>query len=460
MTFRQLYEFLKSHKEYVFNKNIPQSSCLCEICENIVFVAKGINKALIYNEKALPTNPHDIVEKLSCDSSSQLCMLETCETCETSHLSINDFKNGENITTSSNDSSEDEETDYNVSYYEWSRGDDGKIKKVLANVEPEEAIEVFNKQLSALKKHIFTKRQLAIVYNDIKNRLKPGELLVNVDFSENYENKQQDEIQSAYFGHTTFSLFTACCYLKTEENGELVKENVTITSEAPDHSRIAAFSCVNSVIDFVKNKYFELFRENIVVHIWSDGCAAQFRSRYVFSLMTNFDPAYDISWYYNERHHGKGPMDGIGGTVKNLVFRHVKSGKILINTPKEFSTYADKIIDGVTSLYLAADEVLEEPAETENAPKIHQTLQIHKVKRLYDNHKVCYLKFYKIASDEVPMFKQYYRKDTDPEICGHNDGYTNDNTCGYCSEHYVTDGSEWLECPLCKKWFHEKCFEL
>ena len=82
----------------------------------------------------------------------------------------------------------------------------------------------------------------------------------------------------------------------------------------------------------------------------------------------------------------------------------------------------------VTSLYLAADEVLEEPTETENAPKIPQTLQIHKVKRLYDNHKVCCLKFYKIASDEVAVFKQYYWKDTDPEICGHNDGYINENT--------------------------------
>ena len=77
---------------------------------------------------------------------------------------------------------------------------------------------------------------------------------------------------------------------------------------------------------------------------------------------------------------------------------------------------------------------------------------------------MCYLKFYKIASDhrsdEVPMFKQYYRKDTDPEICGHNDGDVNDNTCGHCFENYVTVGSEWLECPLCKQWFHEKCFEL
>ena len=83
------------------------------------------------------------------------------------------------------------------------------------------------------------------------------------------------------------------------------------------------------VIDYVKNKYLEILGENIAVHIWSDECASQ----YVFSLISNFDPSYDVTWYYNERHHGKGPMDGLGVTIKNLVFRHVKSGKVVINTP-------------------------------------------------------------------------------------------------------------------------------
>ena len=142
---------------------------------------------------------------------------------------------------------------------------------MLANVEPEEAIDVFNQQLAVLKKHIFTKRKQTTVCNELKNELKTGQFLVNVDYSENCENKQQDEIQSAYFGHITFSLFTACCCLKTEDDGELVKENITVTSEAPEHSRIAAFSCcVYKVIDFLKIKFLEVFKENIIIHIWSD----------------------------------------------------------------------------------------------------------------------------------------------------------------------------------------------
>ena len=81
------------------------------------------------------------------------------------------------------------------------------------------------------------------------------------------------------------------------------------------------------VIDYVKNKYLEILGENIAVHIWSDGCASQFKSRYVFSLMSNFDPSYDVTWYYNERHHGKGPMDGLGGTIKIWYFAMLNRGK-------------------------------------------------------------------------------------------------------------------------------------
>ena len=42
--FHQLYEYIKSNREYVYNRSIPQSSCLREIWENVCFVKK---KALI-----------------------------------------------------------------------------------------------------------------------------------------------------------------------------------------------------------------------------------------------------------------------------------------------------------------------------------------------------------------------------------------------------------------------------
>ena len=101
-----------------------------------------------------------------------------------------------------------------------------------------------------------------------------------------------------------------CCYFRGDD-GEVVSKNITVTSNATDHSRIAAHFCTTKVIEEL-NKTVQIAK----VHVWSDGCAAQFRSRYVFDLIAQIDEKCEVIWCYNERHHGKGPMDGVGGTIK------------------------------------------------------------------------------------------------------------------------------------------------
>ena len=68
---------------------------------------------------------------------------------------------------------------------------------------------------------------------------------MHVDHSENYSNIHQGEIQSAYFGHDSFPIFTARSYLC--KHGDLINENITIISEASDHSRIAALKTSRQV---------------------------------------------------------------------------------------------------------------------------------------------------------------------------------------------------------------------
>ena len=44
------------------------------------------------------------------------------------------------------------------------------------------------------------------------------------------------------------------------------------------------------------------------VIMWSDGCAAQFK------LLASFHRDLQLKWNYSEAHHGKGSMNGVGGT--------------------------------------------------------------------------------------------------------------------------------------------------
>ena len=71
----------------------------------------------------------------------------------------------------------------------------------------------------------------------------------------------------------------------------------------------------------------------------------------VFHL-TNLFKCYNSTRYDNGCHHGKGPMDGVGGCVKRSVFKHVLSGKVVISTPDGFVTYANYIVNGMDLLLM------------------------------------------------------------------------------------------------------------
>ena len=47
-------------------------------------------------------------------------------------------------------------------------------------------------------------------------------------------------------------------------------------------------------------------------HLWSDdGCASQFRFRFMFHLKALFPEPYQVISYYNDHNHGESLMEGI-----------------------------------------------------------------------------------------------------------------------------------------------------
>ena len=151
-------------------------------------------------------------------------------------------------------------------------------------------------------------------------------------------------------------------------------------SESKDHDRAAVITCVKKVIEKAEEINAASYDK---IYIWSDGCSAQFCSRFALRLLKEnlFDNA-DLIWNYNEKSHGKGPMDGVGGTVKNIIFRKVKSGFVTINTPLEFHQAVLKFVPSIDSVYLADADILSEPENIEQeSKKIRETLTIHHIER-------------------------------------------------------------------------------
>ena len=123
-----------------------------------------------------------------------------------------------------------------------------------------ELVAEFSSQMAELKKHIYVKGKQHKYFNSTKDKLKVGEILVSIDYSENYVNKEQQEIQSVYFGHKCFSIFTASCYFDLA-NRALVNENMGVILEASDHCRIVANTCFIKIIDHVVSGNIALLKK-------------------------------------------------------------------------------------------------------------------------------------------------------------------------------------------------------
>ena len=118
----------------------------------------------------------------------------------------------------------------------------------------------FKESIVCLKKHIYSNRAQNRHYNLVKESVDHGQILVHVDYAESYKNSQQNEIQSAYFGKSTFSIFTAVCYTKFLDDGAgLKKDSIVVVSESKDHNRAAALTCLKNVIS-ASSKIFSVNR--------------------------------------------------------------------------------------------------------------------------------------------------------------------------------------------------------
>ena len=57
-----------------------------------------------------------------------------------------------------------------------------------------------------------------------------------------------------------------------------------------------------------------------------------------------------------------------------MVFQNVKTQKRVIDGAKDFAEYTNKIINGISCLYLAGNEIIAEPQDIKTLPKIARSL--------------------------------------------------------------------------------------
>ena len=88
------------------------------------------------------------------------------------------------------------------------------------------------------------------------------------------------------------------------DDAGLNKDSIIAVNESKEHDIAAPLTCLKKVIKKAEKINAAKHDETIV---WSDGCSALFRSRFVFRLLKgdHFD-GVELTWNYNEKKPWRG----------------------------------------------------------------------------------------------------------------------------------------------------------
>lgn len=270
-------------------------------------------------------------------------MLQTCNNCKNLKLFIKFIADLDEV-----------ELESEVTYKQWTKAADGTVVRNTNHGALNDVLNLLQKQLVYFLWHVYVKRTQSRVFTNLKKNLPYGKLLIQVDFSENYSHTYQDEIQSAHWQNTSSTLYTSMIYYRENSTAtDVASEPYVVISDYNHHDKYAVIGFNKLILEKFSEKHPELkVRE---IEFQSDGTSQHFKQKYtIFSMTLNEIPT---TWHFSATSHGKGCIDGIGGTIKRRVREVCTARKADARTPLEFANVAKTICTGINILYESEKQI-------------------------------------------------------------------------------------------------------
>lgn len=258
-------------------------------------------------------------------------MYKDCQICNTSKLEY---------------SLTEEKKENLIKYNQWqSKKEDRTIKekqvqvRITAKIELilqiPKLIQLFEENLPEFKRHMYNVYHQQVAVNELKNKMAANEILIIIDFSENYVLKYcGEEVQAVHFGASQkqLSLHTGVYYIKPEGSLKPLPNSFCTVSNNLDHGSHAIWSHLTPILEDIHQKFplIDTF------HFQSDGPTSQYKNKFNMYFLMSYLPKIVkniklMSWNFSIAGHGKGPADGVGGTLKRTADALVSQGNDIIS---------------------------------------------------------------------------------------------------------------------------------
>lgn len=285
-----------------------RQTCLCIKHENLEYQADRLRDLDIIGT----SNINVLADMICCDSDSKTCMYKEYPTCKEKVITVDVLEN---------------DLGKQINWKKWTtcrvekdkkvQGEEIKYTTSMTTREEEQGtvktlVEDFQANRKKTCRNLYNLKHQYAVLRKLKENMSENEIIIHIDFSENYCCKYNEEIQSVHFGpsQTHVTLHTGVVYFK----GECTLSFCTV-SDNNKHGPPATWAHLKPILAHVKDVHSTID----TVYFVSDGPTTQYRCKANFYLLSSyfFYLGFKIgNWTFLEAGHGKGPADGIAGAVK------------------------------------------------------------------------------------------------------------------------------------------------
>ena len=276
---------------------------------------------------------------------------------------------------------QDELPESDIKYKHWRKELDGekyRWKEREESIPKRDFISLVLKEVTEFRQHVHRVQNQYREVRRLRENLPQNEILLWMDFAENYTCSTVEEPQKAYWNKDSVSLHTMVAYFP-DGNVKTIQSYVAI-SNVQTHNATAVYCILQKVMPLLKEECPNLVR----IHYLTDSPTSQYRNKTIFQVLCDHEEDFGIAarWNYLEVGHGKGPCDGLGASVKRSADMAVKQEKCSIQDASDFISWAENGESKVK--YIHYDEMdIEHAQEILNKKKhplaVTGTMKLHAV---------------------------------------------------------------------------------
>lgn len=245
-----------------------------------------------------------------------------------------------------------------IKFNQWSAVDRSSFDTLVLNTP--DFVDLLFEQLKELLPHHYIAKQQAKFLKCLKDELEVNEAINILDFSENYSFVIQDSVQGYYWSNDQATIHPLVTYYKDPEDPtELKVISHVMISDFMKHGKSAVYAFQKQFVASLK----EILPGLKKIHYLSDGAAQQYKNMFNMLKQTYHLKDFGVKseWHFFATSHGKGPSDGVGGTIKRCAAKASLQGAI-IRTAEELYNWAKTAMSGMIIFFVTTAEVIQAAA--------------------------------------------------------------------------------------------------